>query len=97
MIIRRSRRYTVKMADYESYSFGADVEMSNWDIGVGDDEIVKMDDDEFQSTKTNLTQIVLEELNNQLHDEIQDAATLTDNKKSYLLKAFNITTTRKGQ
>jgi len=95
MIIRRSRRYTVKMADYESYSFGADVEMSTNDIGVSDDDMLKMEDDEFQSTKTNLTELVLEELNNQLHDEIQDAITLTDNQKSYLLKAFGIKPARK--
>jgi hypothetical protein len=91
VIIRRSRRYTVQMAPYETYSFGADVEMSNNDIGVSDDDILKMDDDEFQSTKQGLTHFVLEELNNQLHDEIMDATTLTDNRKSYLLKAFGIT------
>jgi hypothetical protein len=97
MIIRRSRRYTVKMADYESYSFGADVEMSTNDIGVSDADMLGMSDEEFQSTKVNLTELVLEELNNQLHDEIQDAITLTDNQKSYLLKAFGIRPTRKGK
>lgn len=97
MNIRRSRRYTVKMADYETYAFGADVEMSTNDIGVSDADMLSMSDEEFQSTKVNLTELVLEELNNQLHEEIQDAITLTNNQKSYLLKAFGIRTTRKGK
>lgn len=92
MIIRRSRRYTINMGDYESYSFGADVEMSNRDMGISDDEIEKLSDDEFQEIKDNLTANVLEELNRQLADEINDSATLTKNKKSYLLKAFGIKT-----
>jgi hypothetical protein len=78
------------MADYETYSFGADVEMSNNDIGVSDDDLRDMGDDEFATTKDTLTKFVLQELNDQLHDEIMDATTLTDNKKSYLIKAFGI-------
>lgn len=90
MHVRRSRRYTVKMADYETYSFGADVEMSHHDIGLGDDDMRTLSDEEFEVTKKNLTENVLTELNNQLHDEIHDAAELTTNQKSFLLKAFAI-------
>jgi len=90
MIIRRSRRYTVSMGNYESYSFGADVEMSHHDIGLSDEALEKQNDEEFNDTANRLTAEILNELNNQLHDEIEDAAELTSNQKSYLLKAFAI-------
>jgi len=97
MIIRRSRRYTVKMADFETYSFGADVEMSHHDMGLSDDDVTKLSDEDYEATKKDLTEHVLGELNNQLHDEIYDAAELTTNQKSFLLKAFGIkkTTTKR--
>lgn len=90
MIVRRHRRYTVKMQDYETYSFGADVEMSHHDIGTTDAELVNLTEEEFADLVESLTAAVLNELSAQLHDEITDATELTKNQKSFLLKAFGV-------
>lgn len=90
MIIRRSRRYTVSMGNYESYSFGADVEMSHHDLGISDNQLKTMPPEAHVELRNNLTENVLAELSDQLHAEIQDAIALTDNQKSYLLQAFGI-------
>lgn len=78
------------MAPYETYSFGADVEMSHHDLGVGDDELTGLDEAGHKELVESLTAAVLNELGSQLHDEITDAAELTQNQKSFLLRAFNV-------
>lgn len=93
MIIRRSRRYTVKMQDYETYTFGADIEMSHHDIGMTDGELVNLDEDQYAELAESLTQQVLNALADQLTAEIESAAELTDHDKSFLLKAFDLAPT----
>ena len=90
MNIRRHRRYTVQMAPYETYSFGADVEMSHHDLGVPDAELAGLDEAGHRELVESLTAAVLNELGGQLHDEIADAAELTQNQKSFLLRAFDV-------
>lgn len=95
MLIRRHRRYTVTMAPYETYSFGADVEMSHHDLGVTDAALKTMDDDGHKELVANLTNAVLNELGEQLSAEISDAIQLTENQKSFLLRAFDVKPRRK--
>lgn len=90
MIIRRERRYTVNMAQYESYSFGAGVEMSHHDLGVSDSELAAMDEAEHKEVVDSLTAAVLNTLAEQLQDEIADATALTENQKSFLIRAFAV-------
>lgn len=65
-------------------------------MGISDDELEKLSDTEFAETKSSLTEHVLAELSEQLSNEIQDAVALTDNQKSYLIKAFGIKPKRRS-
>ena len=87
MILRRSRRLTIKMAEYETYSFGADVEMSHADLGITDAVLTKMTPKEHAALRQQLTEAVLAELDEQLVGEIQEAAELTEHNRSFILKA----------
>lgn len=93
MIIRRARRYTVNMGDFESYSFGADIEMSHRDLGVSDAALIKLSAEKRTELTSKLTTSVLKELSEQLDVEIEDASKLTKNQKSFLRKAFSTSTT----
>lgn len=88
MIIRRHRRFTIKMAEYEMYSFGADVEMSHEDLGITTAEVVVMTPVELTALRARLTEAVLGELDEQLIGEVQEVAELTEHKRSFLLKAI---------
>jgi hypothetical protein len=96
VIIRRHRRYTVQMAPYETYSFGADVEMSHHDLGVSDAALAKATPEQRKTIAKDLTENVLDELGNQLNAEIDDACELTTNQKSFLRKAFGYAPKKKG-
>lgn len=92
MIIRRARHFTVKMGgvgEYEMYRFGADVEMSHEDLGIATSEVVKMTTVELAALRERITEAVLAELDEQLIGELQETAELTENKKSFILKAIN--------
>lgn len=88
MIIRRARRFSIKMQEYENYSFGAEVEMSHKDLGITDDEVIGMTPVELSALRARITEAVLEELDEQLIGEVQEVAELTDNRRSFLLKAI---------
>lgn len=88
MILRRHRRFTVNMGDYESYSFGADVELSNQDLGITDEQVLEMSPAEHTALRERLTEAVLAELDEQLIGEVQEAAELTDHQRSFILRSF---------
>lgn len=88
MIIRRARRFTVKMGDYEVYSFGAEVEMANYDLGIPDEEVVQMTPAQRKRLRQKITDAVLAELDEQLIGEVQEAAELTEHKRSFILRAI---------
>jgi hypothetical protein len=96
MIIRRERRYTVNMAQYESYNFGAAVELSHHDLGISDAALVKTTLEQRKDIAKKLTAKVLAELATQLSQEIEDACELTSNQKSFLRKAFGYTPIKRG-
>lgn len=87
MILRRSRRFTVQMAEYETYSFGADVEMSHKDLGVSDEELATMSVSDYTALRDNLTTAVLEELFVQLDEDIERTAHQTENRHSFIRRA----------
>jgi len=88
MIIRRSRRFSIQMQQYENYSFGAEVEMGNKDLGISDEAVLVMTPVELSALRARITEAVLEELDEQLIGEIEEVADLTDNRRSFLLKAI---------
>ncbi len=88
MKIRRSRRFTVKMAEYETYAFGGDVEMDHHDLGYADEDLVSMEPEEYGRLRDELTAAVLEELHEQLIGEIHSTAHITAHQKSFLLKVL---------
>lgn len=95
MIIRRHRRFGIKMADYETYSFGADVEMSHEDLGHSDNDVIMMTPKEHAALRKRLTEAVLEELDEQLIDEVREASELTAHKRSFILKAITNASSQK--
>ena len=88
MIIRRHRRFTVKMGDYEMYSFGADIEMGHEDLGITNDRVSTMTSSEHAAMVKRLTEAVLGALEEQLIGEVQEAAELTEHKRSFILRAI---------
>lgn len=88
MIIRRHRRFTIKMGDFEMYAFGADIELSNYDLGIPDEDVLKMTPKQRAALRAKLTDAVLEALDEQLIEEVQEAAELTDHHRSFILRAI---------
>ena len=88
MIIRRHRRFTIKMGEYEMYAFGADVELSHHDLGHSDTDVVKMSSAQRKALGEALTEAVLVALDEQLIEEVQESAELTEHKRSFILRAI---------
>lgn len=86
MKLGRSRRLTVNFGDYEGYQFGADVGLTHHDIGYSDEEWTALTDEERTAATERLRKLVLDELHTQLHDEIEDSAMLTRQRKSFVHK-----------
>ena len=82
MNITRSRRLTVNMGDYENYQFGAEVTVSHNDLGL-DDEAARVAAGQLAPRLKELADAVLDDL---LEQDIEDAAELTNNRKTFLLK-----------
>jgi len=95
VIIRRHRRFSIKMADYETYSFGADVEMSHHDLGISDDAVMKMTPAEHKALRLKLTDAVLDELDEQLLEEVREASELTAHKRSFLRRIITDASSQK--
>ena len=91
MIIRRARHFTVKMggpSDYEMYKFGAEVELSHEDLGIPTSEVLEMSPSGLAALRERLTEAVLAELDEQLIGEVQEAAELTEHRRSFLLRTI---------
>lgn len=87
MIIRRSRRFTVNMGNYESYTFGAEVEMEHHDLGISDAKLLTID---REALKAKLTKAVLDELEAQLLEEVSEAQQLSKEKRSFIKQGFGL-------
>jgi hypothetical protein len=95
VIIRRFRRFGIKMAEYETYSFGADVEMSHEDLGISTEEVNTMSREEHKALRLRLTEAVLVELDEQLIDEVREASELTAHKRSFILRTITNASSQK--
>lgn len=95
MILRRSRRFTVNMGNYESYSFGCDVEMGHRDLNIDDIDLVGMTKEDRDDLWSRLEAAVLERMNEQVTEEIRDSVELTQNQKTFLLRDFGASPAKK--
>lgn len=87
MILRRHRKFTVQMAEYETFSFGADVELSHIDLGYTDEEVANMSTSDYAAMRDELTAAVLEELHEQLTEEIERTAQDSENRRTFVRRA----------
>lgn len=88
MIISRDRKFTVRMGDFESYVFGAMVTVGPADLGLTEDDIRRMTPEERRAVNERLFELAEESLVDALVDEVREASTLTDNRRSFLLRAL---------
>ena len=70
------------------YSFGADIELSHHDLGHSDTDVISMSPKQRAALAEALTEAVLVALDEQLIGEVQEAAELTDHKRSFILRAI---------
>lgn len=99
MRISRTRHFKISMGNYESYDFGCTVTIDHSDLGYTDEDARDID---FYVLTSELSDKCMEVLNEQLAEEIKEAAQLTANEKSFLLSSFtsdsrSTTRTRKGR
>lgn len=78
------------MQQYETYTFGAVVTLDHHDIGYSDDDLLELDQEALQEVRAELTDAVLEELEKQLIEEIEDSASITANRKSYIKRFLGV-------
>lgn len=88
VILRRSRRFTVNFGNYESYAFGADVELSHHDLGYTDELITSATQAERDSIWRAMEADVLDRMTEQVTEEIRDSVEITSNQKTFLLRDF---------
>lgn len=85
MHITRKKELTVRMGDYETFKFSAEVGVTHRDLGVSDEDLVDADLSAiFAKAQTAIT----EQLDAALADDINDAVDLTTERKSFLVKAY---------
>jgi hypothetical protein len=76
------------MGGFESYAFGADVELSHRDLGCSDEDVAVADAEEWDVLWGRLEKAVLDRLTEQVTEEIQDSVEITSNQKTFLLRNF---------
>lgn len=92
--LTRKRELTVSMGPYETYKFGAEVSATHHDIGYSDETLLsqveanRRDLPNALDPHDQLHKFVDEQLDKALVQEVEDAADLTADKKSFLLRAL---------
>ena len=86
--LTRSRELTVRMGDYESYKFSATVVATHHDLGYTDEEWVDMKEVPRNHAEKALQYLVAEQLDVALEQDIEDAAELTGDRKSFIRRAI---------
>lgn len=86
MRLTRSRKLIVSMGPYEQYHFGAEVSATHHDLGFTDEEMTRHSN--LHGLTEELQKLVDEQLDKALVQELEDAADLTADKKSFLLRAL---------
>lgn len=88
MHITRSKELTVRMGDYESFKFKAEVSASHFDLGFTNDDLT----DENQADITSrLSDLVNAQLDNELQTDITDALEMGQDRNSFVQRAFGRT------
>lgn len=87
MIIRRSKKFVIQMREYETFAFGADVEMSHHDLGFTDEQVATMSESDYAALRERIIAAVQEELFEQLHEDLDRTAALVENRKSFVRRA----------
>lgn len=88
MIIRKERKFIVRMAEYETYTFGADVTVGPEDLGYTPEAVAQLTDDEHEellNAQVDLLETTLMEL---VRRDIEESASLTPSRKSYIRSIF---------
>lgn len=86
MHITRRKELTVRMGDYETFKFSAEVGLTHRDLGFMDDIPVTPENlaDAFAAAQKMLT----EQIDKALNDDINDAIELSTDPKSFLVRAY---------
>lgn len=88
VIIRKGRTFGVRMAEFETFTFRADVTISHYDMGFTDEALAALSDTEHEdmlASMVDLIEITLVEL---LRRDIEEAANLTETRKDYIKSIF---------
>lgn len=84
MDITRHRFLRVRMGDYESFEFSATVRLSHTDLGYPADHVFSPE--EASTANAALRGFANAALDELLQDDIEDAAALTGDRKSFIHK-----------
>lgn len=90
MIFSRSRDLTVRMGEFETFKFGGFVSLSHHDYGLSDEELAALSDQARTELSQRIRNDVVEMLAAELIDDIKDAAELTEDRKSFILRSFRV-------
>ena len=88
MEITRSKELTVRMGDYESFKFKAEVRASHHDLGYSDQDFAGLPGDQRAAANGELTDLIAKTLDNELQTDIDDALELGRDPGSFLQRAF---------
>jgi hypothetical protein len=88
MRVTRSRKFTVNMGNYESYQFGGEISVSNYDLGFTDEQVAQLGTEEWENLSKTMEELALDSLHNLLVDEVHETASLTPDRKTFLLRAL---------
>lgn len=83
MHITRRKELTVRMGEYESFKFSAEVGVTHRDFGISDDEAHRS-----QEAAQSMRDFVSEQLDLSLQADIDDAVELTQDRNSFLAAAL---------
>lgn len=88
MHITRSKELTVRMGDYESFKFKAEVSASHHDLGYSDDDLAHLSTSERDEKRAQLVDLVAQVLDAELEADINDAVELGQDRNSFIQRAF---------
>lgn len=86
MHITRRKTLRIRMGDYESFEFSAEVGVTHRDFGIADNAV--MTDADLAEVFGRAQTAINEQLDAALADDINDAVELTTDRKSFLAQAY---------
>jgi hypothetical protein len=76
--INRSLKYHFSLQQYESVDISASVTVDNNDLAIMDEELAKLDEAAYDRMVSDLTNLCVTELNNQLRPMLKEADDLCE-------------------